>query len=353
MIGYAFAIWVYRFFLFLGIALLVYHLVFKLLGLFLMAVEIGWFIVRPIASEFQVWAKRRRDLRWNLRSIVSMLVLLGAVAAFFVPWQGHVSAPGLLQAERQAILYALTPGRILSMPDGIGAGVAAGTPAFVLDSPDLNYRIAQAGRQIRLVQAQASAQAFDPEQSGQLPVTWQEMESAVADLEEMEAQRAQLTIRAPFAGRIAELPDHLAPGAWVAAREPLALMVAPETVIAEAYVSEADLNRLSLGAEARFIPEDGTPSLMLRLRTIDRLATRELRETELASPHGGAIAARVVSENKLVPEEAIYRVQLTPAEPVEQLHSRRGTVVIDGERLSGASRLWKIALGILIRESGW
>jgi len=36
-------IWIYRFFLFLGIALLVYHYFFKLLGLFFNDVEVGWF----------------------------------------------------------------------------------------------------------------------------------------------------------------------------------------------------------------------------------------------------------------------------------------------------------------------
>ncbi len=43
---YAYAIWIYRFFLFLGIALLVYHATFKVLGIILFLIEIGWFIAR-------------------------------------------------------------------------------------------------------------------------------------------------------------------------------------------------------------------------------------------------------------------------------------------------------------------
>ena len=40
LILYAFGVWIYRFFLFLGIALTVYHFLFKIIGIFLMAVEI-------------------------------------------------------------------------------------------------------------------------------------------------------------------------------------------------------------------------------------------------------------------------------------------------------------------------
>ena len=44
LILFAWGVWLYRFLLFLGIALLVYHLFFKALGILLFAVEIGWFI---------------------------------------------------------------------------------------------------------------------------------------------------------------------------------------------------------------------------------------------------------------------------------------------------------------------
>ena len=44
---YAYGTWIYRFLLFLGIALLVYHFFFKALGLVLFFIEIVWLIARP------------------------------------------------------------------------------------------------------------------------------------------------------------------------------------------------------------------------------------------------------------------------------------------------------------------
>ena len=41
--------------LFLGIAAMVYALFFKALGLFLFAVEIVWFVLKPLWSEIEAW----------------------------------------------------------------------------------------------------------------------------------------------------------------------------------------------------------------------------------------------------------------------------------------------------------
>ena len=59
LILYAWGTWLYRFFLFLGIALLVYHFFFKVLGIFLFIVEVLWFIVMPIFKEVRTWRERR------------------------------------------------------------------------------------------------------------------------------------------------------------------------------------------------------------------------------------------------------------------------------------------------------
>ena len=58
LIAFALFTWLYRFTLFLGIAVAVYLLFFKALGIFLFAVEIAWFIVMPVWRELKDW----RDL---------------------------------------------------------------------------------------------------------------------------------------------------------------------------------------------------------------------------------------------------------------------------------------------------
>ena len=55
----SFHTWLYRFTVFIGIALLVYHVAFKLLGIVLMLIEIIWFVAQPVWNEVAyLWRAR-------------------------------------------------------------------------------------------------------------------------------------------------------------------------------------------------------------------------------------------------------------------------------------------------------
>lgn len=129
LILYAVGTWVYRLFLFLGIALLVYHIFFKLLGLFLFAIEIWWFILRPVVTELKSWAGRRGDLRLNRRTAVTFAAGVLALAGLFVPWRTQVAAPALVQPATQATLYAPAPARVTELAVREGDRVDA-TPSW-------------------------------------------------------------------------------------------------------------------------------------------------------------------------------------------------------------------------------
>ncbi len=60
---YASATWVYRLVVFTGIAIAVYLMTFKLLGLVLFAIEIVVFIMRPIKQELQCWRQLAQSSR--------------------------------------------------------------------------------------------------------------------------------------------------------------------------------------------------------------------------------------------------------------------------------------------------
>jgi putative peptide zinc metalloprotease protein len=55
VIAFAFAVWVYRLILFLGIAVLVYAFFIKAVGVLLFVVEIAWFVLLPIWREVKEW----------------------------------------------------------------------------------------------------------------------------------------------------------------------------------------------------------------------------------------------------------------------------------------------------------
>ncbi|MDQ8031563.1 MAG: HlyD family efflux transporter periplasmic adaptor subunit [Bordetella sp.] len=370
LLVYAFSVWVYRFFLFLGIAVLVYHMAFKLLGILLFAIEIVAFVLRPIYTELVAWRERlssQRKTGWNRRSrLTALIVLLGLIAAV-VPWRSRVEAPALLRAAEQARLVAPAGARIERIGVQAGQPVAAGEALYVLRAPDLEYERDALAQRIGVLQWQQSFHAMRQDSGAAVPVAQRELQAARERLEVLTRQLEQLTIRAPFAGTMAELAERLAAGEWVGEGEWLGTLVAPQRLVVEAYAAEEDVRRLRAGDAARFLPEDpGLAAVPLTVTAINATATRRLSAApELASVHGGHLAAvrapaashrADADAQDLAPEQAVYRVMLDPAPEaaaLPRLQVLRGTAVIEGAHESLLMRAWRRAAAVLLRESGF
>jgi len=350
---YSLSALVYRFSLFLGIAIVVYHMAFKALGFFLFAVEIWWFLARPILGELFIWKKALKTVRMNRRLMTTIVIAGLGLLVLVLPWRTDLTAPGLLRAEHQTILYAAEPGQLARLAHN-GDRVAEGDTLFELQSPTVAFHKASAEAALAGIEARMKGQAFDPDQAASLEVGWQELQGAVAELDQVAAQEAVLTVKAPFAGVVTDVPPALRLGEWLQRREALGMLVDPSKLMVEAYIGEADLGRLHAGADAKFYPENGDPPVELTVASIGTASVRVLDTTDLASIYGGGIAVRKDAAGKLQPESAIYRAVLTPKQPGPALPKRlRGTVDIEADRTSLIARIYRRAVSIVIREGGF
>lgn len=354
LVGWAVCTWAYRFVLFLGIALLVYHLFFKVLGVLLFVIEIWWFILRPIWREAAEWAGRRHAMRLNRNTLATGGALLLALAALLIPWHGTVEAPALMAAERRADLFAQVPARITRIAATPGTEVEAGAPVLMLESPDLEFRLSQAARRVEMLNWQATALSQERDWAARGQILWRELQAARAELDMLRADRERLLVAAPFAGTVVDLADPLAAGEWVRAGERLASLADLRATVIEAWVGEAELRRVAPGQQASFVPEDaGAPRIAARVLSVEGASARVLPDAELASLHGGGIATRAGANGAAVPELPVYRVLLAPVEAVAPRHVTRGVVLLRAEPESFALRAWRQALGVLLRESGF
>src|SRR5690606_100303 len=131
--------WLWRAALFLGIALAVYHMFFKLLGIFLMLVELLWFIGLPIWREWQEWWSRR-DQANPSKGLLTAGGLLLVLALLALPWRSSVEVPALLEAASTHTLHAPVPARLKQLHVQDGQTVAKGELLLELESPDLESR---------------------------------------------------------------------------------------------------------------------------------------------------------------------------------------------------------------------
>lgn len=356
LVAYSIGTWIYRFFLFLGIALLVYHFAFKLLGIVLFIVEILYFVLLPILNELREWYARRKDYRMNRHGLTTLLVLGSVLLLACIPWSSRVHAPALLRAEQQAGLYVPIAARLERIEVLPGQHVQAGQALFQLEAPDLRQELQSLDRRILTLQWQDSFQVLNHETAANLLVVRQELAAARERQRLLRQQMRQLTIYAAFDGVLADLAEPLEPGEWLAAGEWLGTLTGAQGGRVEAFVEEQDLARLSPGSRARFYPENlAYPSLDVSLESLGQTAVRRLTSTpELASVYQGAIAATLDHERLPQPEKALYRALLRtdPGSPTPSI-ALRGTVVLEGQSHSLVMGIWRRILAVLIRESAF
>ncbi len=350
---YAWITWVYRFFLFLGISALVYFFFFKVLGIFLMVVEVGWFLVLPIFLEMKEWWKRRDKA--NNRSGYRTLAVFGLILMLLlVPWQTRVPLSGVLDAEHRIALYAPENAHVLTFPVVNGQHVQKGELLIELQSDELDHQLDGLQRQMDLLQWQTSAQGVSGDVAAQGRILRQQIIGDVAQLGSLKERIARLKMKAPFSGEVVMVNLDASQGDYVQGGEKLLSLVDSKKATVRAYVSESDLGRFEAGAKARFYPDDPALKAMdMRVEDIDRASAKVLLDPPLASIFGGDIPVLQGKGGSLIPQQAVYRVILHPLQDTPVQKSIRGKVYIEGSRKSILARFFNQVIAVVIRESGF
>lgn len=355
LIAFAFATWIYRVILFLGIAVLVYHFAFKLAGIAMAAVEIGYFLAWPVIREMRQWWRRRGDVRWNRNTVAAAGAVALLVLALVVPWRASIEAPALLRSAQHVGVFVPEFGaKVESVNVRDGGAVVPGAVLIRLVSPDIDYQVARARREIATLEWQVEAGGVDRGLLARSRVTEQELEAALAEYRAYLGQRARLSVMAPIAGRAVDLDSSVVPGAWLPPRLRVMSIIDPNAVEVEAYIGEADLLRIAVGDRAIFFAEaDPGYELPLKVGEIARASTRVLEAEALASVFGGPIAVRQEKPREFHPDQTIYRVTLRPDgdNPVPE-RVLRGNVIFNAKPVSLIARIWRSVAAVVIRESG-
>jgi putative peptide zinc metalloprotease protein len=345
--------WLWRAALFFGIALAVYHLFFKVLGIFLMLVELVWFIFLPILSEWRQWWSRREQAHAP-RVLLSGLALLGLLLLLALPWRSAVELPTMLEAGRASALHAPVAARVKTVNVHDGQVVAQGEVLIELESPDLDSRQAIVRREIQIQQLQMRRQAGRSETAADAGIVEQRLAEAVAEYRGLAAQRERLLLRAPHGGKVRDLLPQLTVGRWLSTKDPLARVVEDGARL-RGYLAEAELWRVSPGASGRFIADDPMhPAIAVQLTEIDTNGAAYVDQEALTSDHHGPIAVRRDQHQRAEPVQAQYGARLSILEntptPVQPL---RGIVVLQGHGESLLGVAWRRMAALGVRESGF
>ncbi|MEM7251573.1 MAG: biotin/lipoyl-binding protein [Pseudomonadota bacterium] len=355
LVAYAWATWVYRFVLFISIALLVYHLFFKLLGVILLLTELAWFIGRPIASELVEWWKRRKEIAMRSRPYISLLCLVVFTALVVIPWDARVAVPVVISSEKGGAIHLSESARLRSVHVHEGAAVKTGDILFRFDSPALEFELSQVQNRIRLQKQTLSTIASDPGQRAQRLITEHELNLDEERADAIRRRLDALVIVAPHDGEVRDLDPYLHRDRWVGPEHSLGRIIHQHDVLLRGFLSADDLVRVRRGITTGwFIPDDiGLGKQAVRLRDVAPTAATDHAIPYLASVFDGPIPTERDAQGDLKLLRAFHEVTLESMSNTRWPRATRGAVVLEGDPESYFARVHQRVLAVLSRESGF
>jgi putative peptide zinc metalloprotease protein len=355
LLVFAYGVWVYRLVVFSGIAMLVYKYFPKPLGPFLAGVEIVWFILMPIFHELAVWRRRMSSIFKSSRSYLTLLGVALGVTLLLLPLDRRIHAQAIFKPQEVHPVVSAGDAMIAQMPVADGQPVKAGQVLFQLRAGEAAYRAEQARSKRARLEWQLQAGDVSDDYRKSRDVLREEAAKVQAELQGLQGELQRHAPTAPHDGVFFLAQPDLRPGVWVRKNEPLGLVANMRTWQVEAYLGEADLQRLHVGDQGRFYSETpGRLDVPVRVVRIDTDATRALPSPMLASVHGGAIPVRQ-QNRQLIPDTAVYRITLQPEgghEP-EGMRELRGRLVVQGEARAVLQDFLQSAMALWVREAGF
>lgn len=352
---FGFSLCIYRFFLYLGIAIIVYTLVFKPLGLILMLGQLFWFIGLPILKEIGYWFENREKIFGRRpRVFATVIIFVFLTCCLFLPVQRSIAVPSVMHTENFTSLYPHMPSVLKRIGVMNGQKVKEGDVLFVLESQELEKEIKRSQAQLKMYQKVKERNTALLEKDQRQVLIDEKIAEARVILEGLSEQKQKMTVRAKFDGVIRDISKDIYEGRVVNQNMVLARLVNLESIIITGYVHSRDIDRISLKASGFFIEKSNPLSRIdVILADIAKGDTRSLDYPELSALHGGPIASDPdnTDTSKILSREPLYRLSFRLDEfEKTSPYTIPGTIILHAEAHSVLGNIFNRLTAFIINE---
>lgn len=367
---YAYFSWVYRISLYLSVATIVYFYFFKILGVVLMIAEVYLFILNPAYKEAIVCAALlKKTEHLPTRALVTISIFVFGVVLLFVPLQNRIEIPAILAYEKEVKVYTLNPGLLKKLYIKQGDLVKKDAILAEFTSDEIDYQVNKSTVELNIIKNKLREQSGMGRVLGEKQASAQELMDKESELAGALAEKAKLTIAAPYYGQITDISKYLKVNTWHDQNNYLFTVSDPETLSITGYMDEHDVARLNADIakingqfyfeRMRFAP------IQVQLIRFNKAGSKYLDTKYLASLYGGELTTflnknaetkRTKEVENLILHDAVYQVIAKPSHvSVKDLpnFAVKGTLYLYGEKVSIMSRFWRRAIAIMLRESGF
>ena len=349
--AFGFCLLIYRFFLFLGIAILVYHFFFQPLGFIMMLAELTWFIFLPILSELKIWWQKRKDIMTRKRSLIPAIILFGGFLILILPWKTTTTLPAILHAAQFQTIYAQAPSYISEISVKEGQSVSEGDILAVLESPELEKKSKMARQELKTLETLRRRAQSNPALVQNNELSDAALEKSRVNVEAYGKQQDLLIVRAPFDGVIKDMNTDIQQGRYIGIQEQLFTIINPQGTTVTAYATEDAREKIQSHSDAVFISDERDEEMRgLMIGRIADTGGDTVLWRELASVHGGPIPSDFDDMGAVKTRRTLYEVSATT--DIQTLPvARRGYLKIETYRSSIFINIIK-QLGALFRREG-
>ncbi|WP_026942644.1 site-2 protease family protein [Hellea balneolensis] len=352
LLTYAYATWVYRFFLFIAIGSLAYNLLPKPFGLVFFGFVISTFLFGPILRELKHLRGIGRVLFAAPRARLTLIVGGFSLLWFFIPWQNSITAPALIQPTVRTDIYPLTAAYIEHIHVRNGEKVGKGDKLFTLSSERLTFRRDQSRERLSLLKAHLNRQAATLKTRREELTLREDYAAELLRLGAIDTDIENLMIYAQHDGVVSGLNGALHPKRYIKTSDRLLRLSSAKAEKLIALPKEEHVGRIVTDSRFVFISSDASARKMMgRLTALAPTSENVIKDRILTSVVGGAVAVNTDAQGQLIPHIPVFRLHGETDKGLYLNKAQRGVVTLKAKPQSPASKLWRSVMRVLIREA--
>jgi putative peptide zinc metalloprotease protein len=330
----------YRFFLFIGIAIVVYYLFPQPFGLFLMIVELFYFIGMPLWSELKIWHNRYKEILQNKKGKCAAGSAFILLLICIFPWRTTVSMPAIQHASDIEYVYAPVPARIEKIYVQDSIPVKKGDKLISMSSPQLQKDIAAARQRLQSLEKLRQRASSNPSLMTEESLSEASLEKARVQLSTLEMQAKRLVVFADFDGSVHDVSPEIQAGRFVNPETRIFSLVGNQQVIT-AYAYETNVGKLTPDKASFFrSSHNAADSIEARIISIAQTGENQISWPELSSVYKGPIAADVGPNGHLLSRRSLYQIIAEPSQKTDIRRVETGFLTVQSKPYSFIGRLF-------------
>lgn len=344
----------YRFIIFLGITLAVYHFFFKALGAILVILQIVLTLIVPLIMETIFLMKNRQHWGAWYRIGMSGAGLVVIIGLFFAPLPEFETLPALFLYKNVAEIKAPGPGRISAELPKIGTRLKKNKTLFAIENDEGQMELVRKKYELDKVETLIKRMGGGGEEGGYRKWLLTERERLIASMGKIKQGLEQLAITPPVSGVVMAINETLMRGSYVSNRGYLLTVGNSDSFEVRAYAPEdvyQEMKKNRADSGWIFINGEKTVKIKAKIKETQDFPVNEFPNDSLFDYAGGDILSLQNGSGGVRPRQAYYPIVFDIKDALGYLpHGLPCYARIEGTRGSYFSKFVKWSVKTLSAE---